>query len=50
MHGGMPERFLEDLVRMEPTAGIALGVDRLLMLLLSAGSIHDVVSFSPEDW
>ena len=46
----MPERFLEDLALIDRAAGIALGVDRLLMLLMSRNSIDDVVSFSPGDW
>ncbi len=53
MHGRdvhMPERFLEDLVVIDSAAGIALGVDRLLMLIMSRESIDDVVPFSPGDW
>ena len=46
----MPKRFLEDLGRIDSAAGIAFGLDRLLMLLLSASSINEVVSVSPEDW
>lgn len=46
----MPERFLEDLVLIDSAAGIALGVDRLLMLIMSRDCIDDVVSFSPGDW
>ena len=46
----IPERFLADLDGIRQAAGIALGVDRLLMLLLSKQSIHDVVSFGPRDW
>ncbi len=45
----MPERFLEDLARIDRAAGIALGVDRLLMLLMGKESIGEVVSFSPAD-
>jgi lysyl-tRNA synthetase class II len=30
---------------MPPTAGIALGVDRLVMQILGAGNIGDVVAF-----
>lgn len=53
MHGRdvqMPERFLKDLALIDSAAGIALGVDRLLMLIMSRDSIDDVVSFSPYDW
>ena len=44
--GPMPERFLRALrAGMPPSAGIALGVDRLLMLLIGAQSIDDVLLF-----
>ena len=46
----MPERFLEDLERIDRAAGIAFGLDRLLMLLMSASTIDEVVSFSPDDY
>jgi len=51
-HGEMmlPERFLEELGGIEKAAGIAFGLDRLLMLLLSEESIDEVVSFSAADW
>lgn len=45
----MPERFLEDIGKIDTAAGIALGLDRLLMLALGVGDIRDVVSFSPAD-
>lgn len=45
----MPERFLQDIRKLDQAAGIALGVDRLCMLALGAYDIRDVVSFSPED-
>lgn len=44
----MPEPFLDDLPRMCPCAGIALGVDRLAMLLAGKDRIDDVVAFTPE--
>ena len=44
----MPERFLQALPRMSPSAGIALGVDRLVMLLTDKSRIDDVVAFTPE--
>ncbi len=44
--GEMPEKFLQDLEKMEETAGIALGVDRLLMLFLKAHRLSDVLPFS----
>jgi len=46
----MPERFLEDLDRLEGAAGIAFGLDRLLMLLLGKTDINEVVTFSPGDF
>lgn len=45
----LPEGFLADLAFMPPAAGIALGVDRLVMLLLDAERIDDVVAFTPEE-
>jgi lysyl-tRNA synthetase class 2 len=45
----MPERFLTELEEMLPSAGIALGVDRLVMVLLNAKTIDEVVAFSPEE-
>ncbi len=45
----MPERFLEELEEMPPSAGIALGVDRLVMVLLNAKTIDEVVAFTPEE-
>jgi elongation factor P--(R)-beta-lysine ligase len=44
----MPERFLEALPQMPPSAGIALGVDRVAMLLTDKARIDDVVAFTPE--
>lgn len=45
----LPEKFLDELSDMPPSAGIALGVDRLVMLLLDASSIDKVVAFTPEE-
>ena len=47
--GKMPEKFLEALPNMPEAAGIALGVDRLAMILWGAEAIDDVVTFVPED-
>ncbi|HWI40111.1 MAG TPA: EF-P lysine aminoacylase EpmA [Verrucomicrobiae bacterium] len=45
----MPEPFLNELHLMPPSAGIALGVDRLVMLLTGAEIIDEVVTFTPEE-
>jgi lysyl-tRNA synthetase class 2 len=47
-HYEMPEKFLQDLRTMSPSAGIALGIDRLIMILANTGKIDDVVAFTPE--
>jgi lysyl-tRNA synthetase class 2 len=44
----MPEPFLEALTQMPEAAGIALGLDRLVMLLADAATIDAVVAFPPE--
>ena len=46
--GPMPEPFLEALEAIPPAAGIALGVDRLVMLFAGAERIDQVVAFMPE--
>lgn len=45
----LPEPFLNELSHMPPSAGIALGIDRLVMLLADAGTIDEVVAFTPEE-
>jgi lysyl-tRNA synthetase class 2 len=45
----MPEKFLRALSFMPESAGIALGVDRLVMLLSNQKEIDPVVSFTPEE-
>jgi lysyl-tRNA synthetase class 2 len=45
----IPEKFLEELANMPPAAGIALGLDRLIMIFLQAASIDEVVAFTPEE-
>lgn len=43
-----PEPFLKELSFLPPCAGIALGIDRLIMLLCDQKNIDDVVTFTPE--
>lgn len=45
----LPEKFLSELSAMPPAAGIALGVDRLVMLVTGAETIDQVVAFTPEE-
>jgi lysyl-tRNA synthetase class 2 len=45
----IPERFLSELREMPLSAGIALGIDRLVMVFLNASTIDDVVAFTPEE-
>jgi lysyl-tRNA synthetase class 2 len=44
----MPEKFLQALQAMPESAGIALGIDRLAMILTNADKIDNVVAFTPE--
>lgn len=43
------ERLLDALPRMRPTAGVALGLDRLVMLALGTDDIRDVVAFADDE-
>jgi elongation factor P--(R)-beta-lysine ligase len=45
----VPEKFLAALEEMPESAGIALGLDRLVMVLLDAETIDDVVAFTTEE-
>lgn len=45
----LPEPFLHELSAMPPSAGIALGIDRLVMLLADAATIDEVIAFTPEE-
>ncbi len=45
----MPELFLADLGKIDKASGIAMGLDRLFMLLLGQSDINAAVSFSPSD-
>jgi lysyl-tRNA synthetase class 2 len=44
-----PEKFIDSLHLMPECAGIALGVDRLVMLFADEADIRNVVSFTPEE-
>jgi len=44
-----PEHFLAEIGNMPSSAGIALGVDRLVMVLLNATTIDEVVAFTTEE-
>ncbi|MDH5298215.1 MAG: EF-P lysine aminoacylase EpmA [Desulfobulbaceae bacterium] len=46
--GPMPEPFLDALAHLGPAAGIALGVDRLVMVMAGADAMDQVVPFTPE--
>jgi elongation factor P--(R)-beta-lysine ligase len=43
------EKFLQALAVMPPAAGIALGLDRLVMVLVDAETIDQVVAFTTEE-
>lgn len=45
----IPDKFLKDLETMPDAAGIALGIDRLVMIFCDTASIDDVVAFTPEN-
>ncbi|HKK90199.1 MAG TPA: EF-P lysine aminoacylase EpmA [Desulfobacteraceae bacterium] len=45
----MPEPFLKDLAAMPESSGIALGMDRLVMLFTDARSIDRVVAFTENE-
>ena len=44
----MPEKFLQSLDALPPCAGIALGIDRLVMIITDTANIDEVVTFTPE--
>ena len=46
----IPDRFLDDLQKLDVAAGIALGVDRLFMLLMGYDSLAETVTFHPGDF
>jgi len=45
----IPELFLQELETIDSAAGIALGLDRLFMLLSGQNNLDAVVTFSPDD-
>lgn len=45
----IPQKFLTELEDMPSSAGIALGIDRLVMVFLNAETIDQVVAFTPEE-
>lgn len=45
----LPEKFLADLANVGDTAGIALGLDRLFMLLLGCATVAEVVCMPAEE-
>jgi elongation factor P--(R)-beta-lysine ligase len=45
----MPDKFLEAVSLMKPCGGIALGLDRLVMLLCDAGSLDEVMPFPVDN-
>jgi len=46
----LDEKFLAALPKLPPSGGIAVGLDRVLMLLLGAGSIEEVVLFPAREF
>ena len=45
----LPNKFLAFLADLPPSAGIALGIDRLVMLFAGASHIDEVTALPPED-
>jgi elongation factor P--(R)-beta-lysine ligase len=45
----IPQRFLECLDLLPECGGIALGMDRLVMLFCNSGSIKDVIAFPADE-
>jgi lysyl-tRNA synthetase class 2 len=45
----LPAKFLEAVPRLPPCGGVALGIDRLVMLFCDAAAIDDVTAFTVDD-
>jgi lysyl-tRNA synthetase class 2 len=45
----MPEKFLRAVANLPDCAGIALGMDRLVMLFCNANSIDEVMPFTVDE-
>ena len=45
----MPQRFMEALTKMPACGGVALGIDRLVMLFCDARTIDDVMAFTQDN-
>ncbi len=45
----LPEPFLNSLATLPASAGIALGIDRLVMLTAGVDTIDEIVAFTPEE-
>ena len=45
----LPDKFLEAIARLPECGGIALGIDRLVMLFCDADTIDDVMAFSEDN-
>ena len=45
----LPEPFLNKLSTMPASAGIAMGIDRLVMLTAGVDTIDEIVAFTPEE-
>jgi elongation factor P--(R)-beta-lysine ligase len=45
----MPDKFLKALPRLPQCGGVALGVDRLVMLFCNTDSIDDVMAFTEDE-
>ena len=41
----LPEKFLAELSTMPEAAGIALGLDRIVMMVVGGASLRDVIAF-----